>query len=124
MEWLDGLWKERAGRISAQVLAEFFNVSTQYLKPGLPPERALLEVAAYQGWQPLPTSVELLLKAAGFFQRFKLSWWDSIIVASAVEQGCTHLLTEDMQHGQSIGSLTIINPFHIAPQALLSHSRS
>jgi predicted nucleic acid-binding protein len=120
LEWLDGLWKERTGRISVQVLAEFFNVSTQHLEPGLPHERAMREVASFQEWLPLPTSVDLLTKGAKIQQRYKFSLWDSIIVASAIEQGCTHLLTEDLQHNQKIGSLTVISPFHIAPQALLS----
>jgi predicted nucleic acid-binding protein len=46
-----------------------------------------------------------LQSTAGF------SWYDSILVASAMQAGCTQLFTEDLQHGQRFGSLRIVNPF-------------
>jgi predicted nucleic acid-binding protein len=41
----------------------------------------------------------------------RLSFYDALIVASAIEAGCDLLYTEDMQHGRSIGGLAIVNPF-------------
>ena len=43
--------------------------------------------------------------------RYQFSFYDSLIVAAALEAGCTRLYSEDMQHGQQIQSLTIQNPF-------------
>ena len=45
------------------------------------------------------------------FRSFGLNYWDALIVAAAAQSGCTHLLTEDMQHGQQIDAVTLINPF-------------
>jgi len=45
-------------------------------------------------------------------ERYNFSYWDSLIIASALENGCRILYTEDMQHGQVIEkTLTIKNPF-------------
>jgi len=45
-------------------------------------------------------------------KRYRFSWWDSLIVASALETQCDALYTEDLQHGQVIeNTLQIINPF-------------
>ncbi len=44
-------------------------------------------------------------------RRLKISWWDALIVQSALELGCTRLWTEDLTHGQRIGHLTVLNPF-------------
>ena len=44
--------------------------------------------------------------------RYQFSFYDSLIVAAALSAGCKRLLSEDMQHGQRIESLTIINPFN------------
>ena len=47
------------------------------------------------------------------------SWWDSLLLASALELGCSHFLSEDLQDGHQIGGLTIVNPFLHAPEAIL-----
>ena len=57
-------------------------------------------------------SLETLATAFEVRERYRFSWWDSLIVASALETQCEFLYTEDMQHGQVIeNSLQIINPF-------------
>ena len=47
------------------------------------------------------------------------SWWDCLLLASALELGCSHFLSEDLQDGQVIGGLAIINPFTHAPEEIL-----
>ena len=42
----------------------------------------------------------------------RFSFWDSLVIASAIEGHCLELYTEDMQHGKKVDKLTIINPFH------------
>ena len=45
-------------------------------------------------------------------KRYKFSWWDSVIVATALEYDCNLIITEDLQHNQLIeGQLRVINPF-------------
>jgi predicted nucleic acid-binding protein len=57
------------------------------------------------------SSLELYRKALDLQQRWKFSFYDSLIIAAALEAGCKRLLSEDLQHGQRIESLRIENPF-------------
>ena len=58
------------------------------------------------GWSPvlIPSALELVY-------RYQMSWYDSLIVATAVEARCEILYSEDMQHGMQIGNLVVVNPF-------------
>lgn len=59
-------------------------------------------------------SVRLLLEQAWQIEdRHGFSWWDSLIVAAAIGQGCIILLTEDLHHGQIISDLRVVNPSHL-----------
>jgi predicted nucleic acid-binding protein len=52
------------------------------------------------------------LRAFAIFRQYSLSWWDSLLIATALRSGCSILQSEDMQHGLSIeGQLKIVNPF-------------
>lgn len=46
-------------------------------------------------------------------EKYRFSFWDSLVIAAAIESRCSEIQTEDMQHGQRVGELTIINPFHL-----------
>jgi predicted nucleic acid-binding protein len=59
----------------------------------------------------VPSTAELIHRALGIQQRFHFSFYDSLIVAAALDGGCSRLLTEDLQHGQRIETLTVENPF-------------
>lgn len=50
----------------------------------------------------------------------RYSWWDCLLLASALELGCTHFLSEDLQDGQSIAGLTIVDPFAHSPDHIFS----
>jgi predicted nucleic acid-binding protein len=52
--------------------------------------------------------------------RYRYSWWDCLLLASAIELGCTHFLSEDLHNGQAIEGLTIIDPFAHSPDQILS----
>ena len=56
-------------------------------------------------------SADLFKRALRNKTQYMLSFYDSLIVAAAQEAGCTRLYSEDMQHGQVIGKLKIVNPF-------------
>ena len=61
-------------------------------------------------WQVNPT-VALYRSAVSLQSRYRFSFYDSLIVAAALEAGCTRLYSEDLQHDQQIQQLTILNPF-------------
>lgn len=68
--------------------------------------------SCYGRYRVVDTSSKVLLLACGIRDIYNVSYWDSLIIASALENNCSILYTEDMQHNQVIeNSLTIINPF-------------
>jgi predicted nucleic acid-binding protein len=116
--WLRKLWLRRCGRLSAQVLNEFYVNATRKIRPALSAGDARAEVRRYQRWQPWALDHATVETAWAVESRFGLSFWDSLIVASAQAQGCAYLLTEDLQHEQQIDSVKVINPFLVGPELL------
>jgi predicted nucleic acid-binding protein len=108
-EWLDLLWHTQSGRTSAQAISEFYAVSTRKL--AVAADVAWEEAARYFEWKPLPVDEPLLRRAREVEGRYRLSWWDAMIVAAAQLQDCVLLLTEDLQDGASFGSVTARSPF-------------
>jgi len=110
-EWLSHLWREQLGRTSIQVLSEYYVNVTRKLVPGLPAEDAWDDVQALMTWNPQPSDEGLLQRGRDVELRYRLSWWDSLVVAAAQLQDCTLLLTEDLQTGAVYGSITVCSPF-------------
>ena len=116
--WLSRLATARQGRISTQVLIEYYSVATHPNKLALPAAAAQADCRALQAWLPLAPDLVLFESAWSLADRYGFSWWDALIVAAALRQECTLLLSEDLQHNLVIDNrLTIINPF--APDAPL-----
>ncbi|GLS32115.1 Predicted nucleic acid-binding protein, contains PIN domain [Mesorhizobium albiziae] len=67
------------------------------------------------------SSIDLQIVATARTIRLKtsFSWWDCLLLASAVDLGCTHFLSEDLQNGQTIQGLTIVDPFAHSPEQIL-----
>jgi predicted nucleic acid-binding protein len=116
--WMAYLWEKRTGRLSYQVLKEYYVTVVFKLDPGLEPENARKDVRALFSWRPLPADSRVLEGAWGIQDRFGLSWWDSLIISSARIMGCSYLLTEDLQEDQKFGDLLVINPFHRSAESL------
>ena len=111
-ELIENALQSNAGCISFQVVQEFINVSTRkfavplsirdcekYIKSIL---STLCEIFV---------SIELYSQALDVMDRWKFSFYDSLIVAAALQADCSILYSEDLQHEQKIGHLTITNPF-------------
>jgi len=109
-EWLERLWREGRGRISAQVLSEYY-VNARRADSQLSDDEAWEDVRMYLAWQPEPIDQEVLMRGREVEKRYKLSWWDSLIVAAAQLQECRVLLTEDLQDGMTFGTVKVRNPF-------------
>jgi len=118
--WLTYLWAHESGRTSAQVMNEYYVTVTQKLKPGLSRDVARSDLRALSVWQPLEISTKLIASAWDIQDQYGYSWWDTLVISSALFLSCTYLLSEDMQHDQHIGNLTIINPFLVDSDALIS----
>lgn len=111
--WLDSLWKGGRGRLSWQVLSEFYVNAVR--KMGAPPAEARARVELLALWQPVETSLGLAQRAWYWSDSAQLSHWDALIVAAAERCGCRWLLSEDFQEGRSFGGVTVVNPFTRAP---------
>ncbi|MBI1389164.1 MAG: PIN domain-containing protein [bacterium] len=100
------------GCISFQVVQETLHVITQKLPSPVKLEDAqqFLKTVLTPLWKVHP-SPSLYRRALEIQARYRYAFYDSLIVAAALEAGCTRLYSEDMQPNQRIETLTIINPF-------------
>jgi predicted nucleic acid-binding protein len=108
---LEALWHSRTGRVSDQVLHEFYVVATRKLAKPVPRDVARQEVRLLMAWQPVATTQAVRERAWDLEDREALSWWDALILAAAQIAGCTILFSEDLQHGRELDGLRIVNPF-------------
>ena len=107
--WLSALWQRRSGRLSTQVLSEYYVNATRTLK--LPQGDARAKVRRFQVWQPWQTDHQTVETAWGIEVRFGLSYWDALVIATASQAGCSHVLSINLGHGQHYGAVQIIDPF-------------
>jgi predicted nucleic acid-binding protein len=112
------LWNLRTGRLSFQVLQEYYVTVTEKLDPGLAPEVARQDVRLLFLWQPIHLDARVLEGAWRLQERYQLSWWDALIVSAAQVAKCDYLLTEDLKENQRLENVRVINPFHISPETL------
>jgi len=101
-----------SGIISFQVVQETLNVLTRKLKVVASAEdaKSFLQHTLLPLWRVQP-SPALYAAALDIQRRQRFGFYDSLIVASALESGCRRLLSEDLRHGQRIGRLRVENPF-------------
>jgi predicted nucleic acid-binding protein len=97
--------------ISTQVLVEFFNISTSKLKPGLTHQAAGDMLVRLCEFEVISSTAQGVLEASRLLQRYKLQWWDALILEAALRANADTLLSEDGQHGQRFGKLVVHNPF-------------
>lgn len=118
MNWLRELWQRRAGRVSTQVLNDFYRLVTTRISPPMPNGDARAEVRRYQRWQPWAIDHATVESAWSIESRFGLAYADALIVAAAKAQGCDWLLSLELPHEQLYDSVRILNPLRDAPQLL------
>jgi predicted nucleic acid-binding protein len=115
--WRTELWKSQSGRISFQVLQEFYvKVAQKWPRAR---DQARAEVRDLLAWRPVAVDYAILERGWKIQDRYQLSFWDALIVAAAKLLACRYLLTEDLQADQEIDGITVINPFVRDPTSLL-----
>ena len=97
--------------VSTQVLNELYVNVTGKLSPGLSRSNARTVCRSLSAVSCEPVTEETMDRAWDIQDRFSLSWWDSLIISSALLARCSRLLTEDLQGGLEIDTLRIENPF-------------
>jgi predicted nucleic acid-binding protein len=102
----------RLGVISYQVVQEFMNVSlSQFRATMTVTELELYFFKVLLPMMTIPSSSGLFLEALRLQKANQIGWYDSLIVAAAIQGGCEILYSEDLQHGQRFGDLIIQDPF-------------
>ena len=110
-ELMRDLWQSGEGCLSIQVLQEFYvNVTQKVTKP-LPTEAAAQIIADLAVWEVHRPRTEDVLDAIRLQKRYQISFWDAMILASALQLGCQVLWSEDLSPGQVYGRLEVQSPF-------------
>jgi len=119
-EWMKALWASKRGRVSTQVLNEYYVAATRKIPKPLTQGDARAKIRRMQFWQPWQIDHQTVETAWAVEARYHVSYWDALIIAAASQSGCSYLLTEDLQHGQQIGAVAIVSPFRAQPSELLT----
>jgi len=102
----------RGGIVSYQVVQEFFNVALRrFAKPMSSADAEQYLSTIFRPLLSVHSSPALYGEALRIGARFRLAWYDSLIVASAIEGRCDILYSEDFQDGQQFGTVVVSNPF-------------
>jgi len=111
---VEDLWRSRAGIVSTQVLQELcVNLRRKAARPlSLKETREL--VADYLSWQVVVNDEQSILEALDIEARYKLSFWDALVLQAAQASGAAILYSEDLSHGQVYGSVRVVNPLTAA----------
>lgn len=109
-ELVEQLWRDRSGVISTQVLQELaVNLRKKARKP-LAPAATRELIADYMTWQVVVNDGEAILDALDIEKRYRISFWDALIVQAAQSCGVEILYSEDLADRQNYGSVRIVNP--------------
>lgn len=102
----------RKGIVSYQVVQEFFNVALRrFAQPMATAEAEQYLALVFRPLMVVHSSQALYGEALRVRERYRLAWYDSLILAAAIESQSDILYSEDLQHGQVFGNLKIENPF-------------
>ena len=99
------------GVLSTQVLGEFFNTVTRRIPEPLSNDDAEAAILLLASLQVVELDVTLVQRAIGTCRRYRISYWDALIVAAAERAGCTRILSEDLNQGQTYNGIPVVNPF-------------
>ena len=104
------LWTNRTGFLSTQVLQEFYVNVTRKLSKPLPKRSARAVVDKYALWCVEATPAEIAL-AFRIEDEARIGFWDALICAAALKTGAERILSEDLNAGQKIAGIRVVNPF-------------
>lgn len=110
-ELIERLWEERSGRLSVQVLQEFFVNVTRKLASPLDAGQAREVISDFSYWPVHRPGASDVLGAIAIHRYTGISFWDAMIVTSAASQHCEVLYSEDLNEGQAYDGVQIVNPF-------------
>jgi predicted nucleic acid-binding protein len=117
--WIEAISDLRIGVANLQVANEFTSVVLRRM-PNLPTETVFQIADNILAWGNGSVTVKTTTTAREIRKALHYSWWDCLLLASALELGCSHFLSEDLQDGHRIEGLTIVDPFAHSPDQILA----
>ena len=109
-ELVEKLWASGEGVISTQVLQELcVFVRKKAVRP-MPINELREIIEAFKAWDVIENNLASVLEALAIEERYKISFWDALIVQAAGRAGAAVLYSEDLKDGQSYGAVRVVNP--------------
>jgi predicted nucleic acid-binding protein len=109
-ELVEDLWQSRKGVVSTQVLQELaVNLRRKARRP-LDAKATRQVIVDYLAWHVVQNGGDSILEALEVEDRYKISFWDALIVQAAESAGAEVLYSEDLSDGQRYGSVRVVNP--------------
>ncbi len=105
------LWDSGAGCLSIQVLQEFYVTVTRKLSPPVSPMVAVQIVNDLSAWRVHSPEARDVLRAIDIERRYGISFWDAMVICSALSLQCNVILSEDLSSGGVYEGITVMNPF-------------
>lgn len=117
--WLAMLAQRDALIVSPQILGELHNA---ILRGKVRVDEGEMQrmSAALLPFSHGVTDLEVIAEAWKIRKETTFQWWDCVILAAAIRAGCRYLLSEDYQHGRTVRGMTILNPFTVGPEAVMT----
>jgi predicted nucleic acid-binding protein len=107
------LWQSGSGCLSTQVMQEFYVTVTRKVARPLPAEVGARLVADLAAWRVHAADVTDVLDAIEIHRRYSISYWDALVVQSALRLGCQSIWSEDLNPGQVYAGIRVLNPFSV-----------
>ncbi|HEV2730609.1 MAG TPA: PIN domain-containing protein [Terriglobales bacterium] len=107
---IEQLWNSGQGVLSTQVLQELCVNLRRKVQPALVADEVRRLIQDYLSWEIVVNTTDSVIEALEIEQRHKISFWDALIVQSALTSGATVLYSEDLAAGQRYGPIRVINP--------------
>jgi len=109
------LWENRSGVLSTQVIQEFYVTLTRKIPAPLKKSTVIRIIKSFLNWEIVINDAPIILQACEIEETYNLSFWDALIVSAAYSRNVTTILTEDLNHGQRVEGILIVNPFMREP---------
>jgi predicted nucleic acid-binding protein len=107
---IERLWTSGEGVLSTQVLQELcINLRRKIARP-IPVEEVRRLIQDYMSWEIVVNTAESVIQAMEIEVRYKISFWDALVLHAAESAGAAILYSEDLSAGQSYGSIQVVNP--------------
>ncbi len=97
--------------ISTQVMSEFFTIVTRKIRSPLSTDEAWEIIKMLTIFPVFHVDMAMVHRAIDTHKQYRISYWDSLILAAAERADCTTLVTEDLQHGGTYHGIRAVNPF-------------